>query len=166
MGGASADNQSYRRGQALGFTVAELFTLLLFLVLLILAAVEQHQKSAARAAQQKSNQVQRRTRGCQEKQHAALAEKNDQIRKYFGVPENFGDNFRDLVPSKGGLSDRQKQQALKEKAEAADEIDGLLNGSCLLYQDRRPTRIKIRSQIASWGRLNLALTRSSDSKDS
>ena len=59
MGGASADNQSYRRGQALGFTVAELFTLLLFLVLLILAAVEQHQKSAARAAQQKSNQVQR-----------------------------------------------------------------------------------------------------------
>ena len=102
--------------------------MLLFLVLLILAAVEQHQKSAARAAQQKWNQAQKELVEAK-KAEAALAEKNKQIRKYFGVPKNFGDNFRDLVPSKGGLSDHQKQEALREKAEVADEINALLNGS-------------------------------------
>ena len=96
---------------------------------------------------------------------AALAEKNDQIRKYFGVPENFGDNFRDLVPSKGGLSDRQKQQALKEKAEAADEIDGLLNGTASSTKtDAQRGSDTIPNRFL--GRLNLALMRSSDSKDS
>src|SRR5438270_413987 len=59
MDRVSANRQSYRRGQALGFTVAELFTLLLFLLLLILAAVEQHEKSAARAAQRNSDRVQK-----------------------------------------------------------------------------------------------------------
>jgi len=128
MGGASADNQSYRRGQALGFTVAELFTLLLFLVLLILAAVEKHEKSAAQAAQQKRNQVQKELDDAKKKAEA-LAEKDRRLRDYFGVANDFGDDFKDLVPSKKGLSDRQKQQALREKAEAADEINGLLNGS-------------------------------------
>ena len=130
MDGASADNQSYRRGQALGFTVAEIFTLLLFLILLILAAAEKHEKSAAQAARQKWNQIQRELEDAKKKA-AALAEKDRRLRDYFGVANDFGDNFKDLVPSKEGLSDRQKQQALeeKEKAKAADEINELLNGS-------------------------------------
>jgi len=124
------DNQSYRRGQALGFTVAELFTLLLFLVLLILAAVEKHEKSASQAAQQKWNQVQKELEGTKKKA-AALAEKDRRLRAYFGVANDFGDDFKDLVPSKKRLSDREKQQAIeeREKAKAADEINGLLNGS-------------------------------------
>ena len=128
MNRASADNQSYRRGQVLGFTVAELFTLLLFLVLLILAAVEQHKKSADRAVQEKWNQVQKELEEAKKKA-AVLAERDRRLRNYFRVPENFGDNFSDLVPSKSGQSDRQRQQALKEKAEAADEINRLFNGS-------------------------------------
>src|SRR6202050_4530381 len=130
MGGASADNQSYRRGQALGFTIAELFTLLLFLILLILAAVEKHEKSAAQTAEQKSNQVQKELEDAK-KNATALAEKDRRLRDYFGVANDFGDDFKDLVPSKKGQSDRQKQQALeeREKAKAADEINGLLNGS-------------------------------------
>jgi hypothetical protein len=128
MDRAFADDQSYRRGQALGFTVAELFTLLLFLILLILAAVEQHEKTAARADQEKWDQIQRVLQNA-EKKAATLAERDRRLRDYFGVPSNFGDNFSDLVPSKGGGSDRQRQQGLKEKAEAADEINGLLNGS-------------------------------------
>ena len=128
MDRASADNQSYRRGQALGFTVAELFTLLLFLVLLILAAVEQHEKSTARAVQEKWDQVQKELQDAKKKA-AALAETDRRLRDYFGVANNFGDNFSDLVPRKGVGSDRQRQQALKEKAEAADEINGLLKGS-------------------------------------
>jgi hypothetical protein len=127
MDRASTDNQSYRRGQALGFTVAELFTLLLFLVLLILATVEQHEKGAARALQKKWDQVQKELEDAKKKA-AAFAEKDRRLREYFGVPNNFGDDFKDLVPSKGGISDRQKQQALKEKAKAADEISRLLNG--------------------------------------
>jgi len=137
MNGASADNQSYRRGQALGFTVAELFTLLLFLVLLILAAVEKHEKSAAEAARQKWNQVQKELEDAKKKA-AALAEKDRRLRDYFGVANDFGDDFKDLVPSKKGLSDRQKQQALeeKEKAKAADEINGLLNGSASFTKNK------------------------------
>ena len=127
---ASADNQSYRRGQALGFTVAELFTLLLFLLLLILAAVEQHEKTKDGAIRKKWDQVQNELEDAKKKT-AALAEKDRRLREYFGVANDFGDDFKDLVPSKKGLSDRQKQQALeeKEKAKAADEINGLLNGS-------------------------------------
>lgn len=124
----SADNQSYRRGQALGFTVAELFTLLLFLLLLILAAVEQHEKTTARAAQEKQAQVQKELEDTNKKA-AALAERDRRLRDYFGVANDFGDNFSDLVPSKGGGSDPQRERALKEKAEAADEINGLLNGN-------------------------------------
>lgn len=128
MDRTSADNQSYRRGQALGFTVAELFTLLLFLLLLILAAVEQHEKTAARAEQQKWDKAQRELEAAK-KNAALLAERITRIRKYFGVANDFGDDFSDLVPSKGGGSDLKKQQALREKAKAADEINGLLNGS-------------------------------------
>lgn len=131
------DNESYRRGQALGFTVAELFTLLLFLVLLILAAEEKHEKGAAQAAQQKWNQVQRELEDAKKKD-AALAEKDRRLRDFFGVPDDFGDDFKDLVPNKKSLSDRQKQQAIEqmEKAKAADEINRLLNGTGSLAKNK------------------------------
>ena len=106
----------------------EAFTLLLFLVLLILAAVEQHEKSTARAVQEKWDQVQKELQDAKKKA-AVLAERDRRLRDYFGVANDFGDNFSDLVPSKGAGSDRQRQKALNEKAEAADEINGLLNGS-------------------------------------
>jgi hypothetical protein len=123
------------RPQALGFTVAELFTLLLFLVLLILAAVEQHEKSTARAVEEKWDQVQKKLQDANKKA-AVLAERDKRLRNYFGVADDFGDNFSDLVPSKSGRADRQTQQALKEKAEAADEINGLLNGSASSTQNQ------------------------------
>ncbi len=154
MGGASADNQSYRRGQALGFTVAELFTLLLFLVLLILAAVEQHEKTAARAVQEKWDQVQKELEDAKNKA-AILAERDSRLRDYFGVPNNFGDNFSDLVPSKGGGSDRRRQRALNEKAEAADEINALLNGNAPSTKNKAERGSKydpksLPGQVKSW----------------
>jgi cell division protein FtsB len=115
------DNESYRRGQALGFTVAELFTLLLFLVLFILAAAEQHAVDKLRQLQKKLDAA--------KQNGTALAEKNRALRKYFGVPDNFGDNFADLVPRKEGLSDGQNEQALEEKGKAADNIHDILNGA-------------------------------------
>jgi hypothetical protein len=127
MDRASADNQSFRRGQALGFTVAELFTLLLFLVLLILAAVEQHEKSADRAVKDKWDQVQKELEDAKKKA-AALAEKDRRLREYFRVANNFGDDFKDLVPGNDSASDREAQQALIEKGAASDEISKLLNG--------------------------------------
>jgi hypothetical protein len=127
MDRVSADNQSFRRGQALGFTVAELFTLLLFLVLLILAAVEQNEKRATRVVQEKWNQVQKELEDAKKKA-AALAEEDRGLREYFGVANNFGDDFKDLVPGTNRVSDRQTQQALREKAAASDEINKLLNG--------------------------------------
>jgi hypothetical protein len=128
MDRASADNQSYRRGQALGFTVAELFTLLLFLLLLILAAVEQHEKTAARAEQQKWDQVQNELEAAKKKA-ALLAERIRRLRDYFGVANDFGDNFSDLVPNKSAGSNAEREIALREKAKAADEISRFLNGS-------------------------------------
>ena len=41
----TGDAQAYRRGVALGFTLAELFTLLLFLLVLILATLRPHEKT-------------------------------------------------------------------------------------------------------------------------
>jgi len=125
MGRGSADDQAYRRGQALGFTVAELFTLLLFLVLLILASVEQHDKRTARKYQD-SDRLQK---DLSEAKRAAanLAEKDRRLRAYFKVPDDFGDNFNDLVPSKDDMSESQRQKSLMEKAAAADEANRILN---------------------------------------
>jgi hypothetical protein len=120
------DNESYRRGQALGFTVAELFTLLLFLVLFILAAAEHHEKRASRAVLERLHKVQNEL-GATKQKAAALAEKDKRLREYFGVADNFGDDFKDLVRPKEGLSDPQRQQALQEKAAAADKIHRILN---------------------------------------
>lgn len=161
-----ADNQSYRRGQALGFTVAELFTLLLFLILLILASVEEHEKSAVRSDQEKLAQVQKELEG-ERKNTTALAETNKRLREYFGVSDNFGDDFRDLVPDKDGLSNRRREVVLREKAAAADEIHRLLDSASStknteererLYDSTSlPTRVKscldenqrLRGQVAN-----------------
>ncbi len=128
MDRSSTDNQLYRRGQALGFTLAELFTLLLFLVLLILAGVQQHEKSAHREITEKWDRIQQELENANKKT-AALAEKDRRLRGYFGVSNDFGDDFNDLVPAKGPLSDRKRQQILIEKAQAADEVSQVLNAS-------------------------------------
>jgi len=119
------DNQLYRRGQALGFTLAELFTLLLFLVLLILAGVQQHEKSAERESKENWDRVQTEL-GATNKRAAALQEKERRLREFFGVADDFGDDFNDLVPAKGNPSDPKREQALIEKAAAADEINRVL----------------------------------------
>jgi hypothetical protein len=134
MDRAAADNESYRRGQALGFTVAELFTLLLFLVLLILATMERRERRTARAVRQKVDRLQKELESVK-KRATTLAEKDKRLRRYFGVANDFGDDFKDLVLNGSDWSDRRLQQALREKARAADEINRLLNEGAFLTKN-------------------------------
>jgi hypothetical protein len=145
MSRASAENQAYRRGQALGFTVAELFTLLLFLVLLILAAVEQHHTRTAQEYERTAREYEhnwdrvQKDLGEAKRAAAALAEKNRRLREYFGVPDDFGDDFNDLVQPKNGMSYHLRQKMLMEKAAAADEAIRFLNQDPSLAKDNGNT---------------------------
>ena len=55
--------------------------------------------------------------------------KTDDFAGISEISNDFGDDFNDLVPAKGPLSDRKRQQILIEKAQAADEVSQVLNAS-------------------------------------
>ena len=124
------NRQQYRRGLALGFTLAELFTILLFLLLLIFAAVRQSEMAHAREQESKNQKlVEGLQRAKQEAQ--ALVERSDSPEMAVS-PDQFDDLFRDLVLSKkeneqlhqqiNGLSEKAKEDEKFRKALAANNL--------------------------------------------
>jgi len=87
------DARTYRRGVALGFTLAELFTLLLFLLVLILAAVRQHQRAMNRAVAEEHERLTRDLNHTRETLRA-LAEKYGDLSRKFGLSNDFKDEFQ------------------------------------------------------------------------
>jgi hypothetical protein len=111
-----ANRQQYRRGLALGFTLAELFTILLFLLLLIFAAVRQSEIAHARELESKNQKLAEELQRAKQ-QAQALVERNDSADLVAGSTDQIDDMFRDLVLSQKDNEQLRKQiSALSEKA--------------------------------------------------
>ncbi len=96
---AQAGNRLYRRGLILGWTMAEVFLLIVFAMLFAFAALmlrnEQAEKQAAKSAKgrRRVQELLEQT----EKQRSALVEKNMALEKNIPARAKFDDLFHELM---------------------------------------------------------------------
>ncbi len=128
---AEAGNRLYRRGVILGWTMAEVFLLIVFAMLFAFAALmlrnEQREKQAA------NNAVDRRRLQIllvqSEKQRSALVEKNMALEKNIPARDKFDDLFHELVLAKNRIAELEaERKALTANPQLLDEVQKDLSG--------------------------------------
>lgn len=126
---AQAGNRLYRRGLILGWTMAEVFLLIVFAMLFAFAALmlrnEQAEKQAAKSAEDR-RRVQELLEQT-EKQRSALVEKNMALEKNIPARDKFDDLFHELILARNRIAELEaERQALTANPQLLDEVQRAL----------------------------------------
>jgi hypothetical protein len=122
---AEAGNRLYRRGVILGWTMAEVFLLIVFAMLFAFAALmvrnEDAEKRAAKTAEDRGR-LQKLLEQSQ-KQRSALVEKNLALEKNIPARDKFDDLFHELVLARNRIAELEaERRALTASPQLLDEV--------------------------------------------